>query len=91
MALRFDGWLSENTTNQKDEKIRVYEKFTTSYKDYMGRNLTMLLNFDMRIWRDAILGLNNFNTEISKKVQELIIYGVSKVCLTTKFDRYNNC
>ena len=73
MVLRFDDQMAGSNQN----KLEKFEYFLWKYhKDVAGR-LTSLIEFDFKTWDDAVKELTNFSQEISTKLRQLIVSGVS--------------
>ena len=75
MVLRFEHRYDTNRDNFG--KIETSSKFVEFYKDGVMGELTSFFYFNDKIWKEAIKELPNFNSDVSTKLQQLLIAGVS--------------
>ena len=76
MVLRFEhncDW----TKMKIRGKIEASEWFVEANKEMVIGQLTSFVFFNHNIWKEAIKGLTNLYPEMSTKLQQLLIAGVS--------------
>ena len=72
----------EDISNEK-EKIKNFPHVAKEYKyewlelEYIYRERTVLIDFGYETWKDAITYLECIDKDVSKKLHQLLTYGVS--------------